>query len=175
MDTFENVLIPPSLSHPTSPHPGRQVGLNDFDIWAHVWRPMGSGRCHFYYIDLLSKRNSSRQNHLAQSGERGREISYFPPPDKWYRCGCYLPDGFDSSLPRERHSTFWPMRLRRACLAQPLWSGKILGELQGVQPPHPGRFRRFVISLSGLLSPKFEFVWLSDVILFQSLMCLFLM
>lgn len=22
------------------------------------------------------------------------------PPDKWYRCGCYLLDGFDSSLPQ---------------------------------------------------------------------------
>lgn len=54
-------------------------------------------------------------------------------------------------------------------------SAKLLGELQGVQPPHPGRVRRFVISLSGLLSPKFEFVWIPDVVLFQSLMCLFLM
>lgn len=100
------------------------------------------------YWFIIQKEFFTAKSFGSVRGKGAWNILFLPPPDKWYRCGCYLPDGFDSSLPQERHSTFWPMTLRRACLAQPLRRGKILGELQGVQPPHPGRFPKASWSLS---------------------------
>lgn len=130
-----------------------------------------------YYIDLLSKRNSSRQNHLAQSGERGREISYFSPPQTngiGVDVTCLTvstPVLLRSVIRPSGQWDFVQSASRSLCGAGRSWvSYRVYSPLILVDFP---KLRD--LSLSGLLSPKFEFVWISDVILFQSLMCLFLM
>lgn len=147
------------------PHPIRQVGMNDFDIWAHVWWPRGSDRCHFYYIDLLSKRSSSWQNHLKypifpQTNGIGVDVTCLTVS---------TPVFLRSVIRRSGQWEFVEHASRSLCGAgKSQVSYRVYGPLILVD---------FAASwsLSGLLSPKFEFVWIADVILFQSLMCLFLM
>lgn len=166
MDTFENVLIPPSLSHPNSSHP---AGRNEW-FWHLGACMMTQGIWSLpllLYWFIIQKDFFTAKSFGSVRGKGAWNI-LFSPQDKWYRCGCYLLDGFDSSLPQRASFDVQvheiSSSLPRAASEEreyPRWATRVSGPLVVVN---------FAASwsLSGLLSPKFEFVWISDVILFQS-------